>query len=529
MLPSLASRRESRAIRSLWVRDRGVSYHVPVGLLRRVRTGRVRVAQPGDGPLLLAGATVVLLFVAAIAITLIVGDTALTAGAVTAFVLVAITYPVVRWMARADRDPDLVWVLMSGLFAHLFGAIAIYATIKVAFDGVADANLYHGGGVSVFDGIRAGSTEWQLGETLEAFPPETERIGIIVGLLYVFTGPSVYAGFFAFSWFSYVGLVLMTRGLRWGMPNARHRRYEYIVMFLPSLLFWPGAIGKEAWMLLCLGFIAYGAGRILGPTPHFSGFVSVGVGITGATLIRPHVALVAAGALGVALLASVLGGGSRRHGGGRRSLIMRVVLLVVVVVLGLSASASVVERFSGGGESVVTTESVLDEARDRTFVGGSKFVTQPISSPIDVPYAIVSVVMRPFPWEAVSVPGLMSALESVLFVWLAWSGRRGISHFLGNLWRRPYLVFAMTYSMAFIVAFSNISNAGLLARQRTQLFPLLLVIVVLSERRWWDDTEDSGPVSGPARPFATSDRYTASRGSPLDSGEVRGDQEDGNC
>ena len=31
------------------------------------------------------------------------------------------------------------------------------------------------------------------------------------------------------------------------------RRYALLVLFLPSLLFWPSSIGKEAWMTLALG------------------------------------------------------------------------------------------------------------------------------------------------------------------------------------------------------------------------------------------------------------------------------------
>jgi uncharacterized membrane protein len=45
--------------------------------------------------------------------------------------------------------------------------------------------------------------------------------------------------------------------------------------------------------------------------------------------------------------------------------------------------------------------------------------------------------------------------------------------------RRPYLVFCMAYVVAFVIGFSFIANFGILARQRVQALPALLVLVAL--------------------------------------------------
>ena len=45
--------------------------------------------------------------------------------------------------------------------------------------------------------------------------------------------------------------------------------------------------------------------------------------------------------------------------------------------------------------------------------------------------------------------------------------------------RNPYLAYVVGYSTLFIVAFSNVGNIGILARQRTQLLPILLTLLAL--------------------------------------------------
>ena len=47
------------------------------------------------------------------------------------------------------------------------------------------------------------------------------------------------------------------------MADGDARRYAALVFLLPSLLFWPSSIAKEAWILACLGLAAYGAAKML--------------------------------------------------------------------------------------------------------------------------------------------------------------------------------------------------------------------------------------------------------------------------
>ena len=103
-----------------------------------------------------------------------------------------------------------------------------------------------------------------------------------------------------FSWVAFLGLILFSRAIRIALPTADHRRYDLLLFFLPTLVFWPSSIGKEAWMVAMLGLASYGAARLF--THRVSGLVPFGLGIVGASVVRPHMALMILAALGPAWL-----------------------------------------------------------------------------------------------------------------------------------------------------------------------------------------------------------------------------------
>jgi hypothetical protein len=79
----------------------------------------------------------------------------------------------------------------------------------------------------------------------------------------------------------------------------------------------------------------------------------------------------------------------------------------------------------------------------------------------------------------------LSGLESLallgLVIWTLptmWANRRIVR-------RTPYMMLSMAFTGAFVIAFSAIFNLGILARQRSQVIPFLLVVIVgLGWRKW---------------------------------------------
>ncbi len=74
--------------------------------------------------------------------------------------------------------------------------------------------------------------------------------------------------------------------------------------------------------------------------------------------------------------------------------------------------------------------------------------------------------------------------------------------------RRPYVTFALTYTLGFVIAFANIGNFGILARQRSQLLPLFAVLLCLPPVR-----RALAPAPAAARDeAATGDRHPVPAG-----------------
>ena len=72
----------------------------------------------------------------------------------------------------------------------------------------------------------------------------------------------------------------------------------------------------------------------------------------------------------------------------------------------------------------------------------------------------------------------MSGIEgTALLILILWKFPRMVRN-ARLLRRKPYLMFSLLFVVGFIVLFSTVLNLGILARQRTQMLPLLLALIV---------------------------------------------------
>ena len=125
--------------------------------------------------------------------------------------------------------------------------------------------------------------------------------------------------------------------------------------------------------------------------------------------------------------------------------------------------------------------SVLAETTRRTSVGDSKFTTSSSGSfsPLQFPMAMVTILFRPFLFEAHNAQMLITAIESTLLLGLTLSRARLIGRAIRNFRRLPYVTFVVVYGALFALAFSSIANFGILARERAQLLPFFLVLLAV--------------------------------------------------
>ncbi|MEY2461183.1 MAG: hypothetical protein QOG30_3013, partial [Acidimicrobiaceae bacterium] len=108
---------------------------------------------------------------------------------------------------------------------------------------------------------------------------------------------------------------------------------------------------------------------------------------------------------------------------------------------------------------------------------------------------------RPFPTE-VSGTAFFTGLEGVMLAGLFVVSWRRLRRVLRMSLRNAYVAFAVGYTFVFIYAFSSISNFGILARERSQFFPVLFVLLAIPKRtpdaEVSDEIDDDALVAAPA-------------------------------
>ena len=388
-------------------------------------------------------------------------------------VLLVLSVPVANRAARLDGGAIGRIVLVAAAVKVLVAPLLRYWMAFSLYGGSADASLYHRSGALLAPLFRQG-----IYRDLGAISG-TRFIEILTGQVYAFTGPTRLGGFMVFSWLSFLGLYLFYRAFRTAYPDGDGRRYALLVFFFPTLFFWPSSIGKEAFMLLALGACALGAAQLV--VGRLRGFAWLTLGLWGATVVRPHMALiVGAGLVAAATLAAVRGGvqGERRRRGRLGS-----ALLLVGLLLASSTLIGVTERFFGlQSLNAQTAQETLDETTRRSGEGGSTFTGFSPNNPVGFALAGVTVLFRPFPLEVRSPQGVLTSLEGVALLVICGLSLRRLRRLPLELFRRPYLAFGVAYTFAFVYAFSSLGNFGILARQRSQLLPLLFVILCIPER-----------------------------------------------
>lgn len=385
---------------------------------------------------------------------------------VTVPVVVAVNVFLIWRVSRREDERWLAGMLGLGLAAKLTGALIRYYVAYVLYAGAADAQRYNLYAAGRYELWRQGIITWEWGGK-----QGTQYMELITTAVYTVVGPSPIAGFVVFASLAFWGQYLLFRAFRIAVPAGDGRRYALLVLFLPSMLYWPSSIGKEAWLMLFAGVTALGAARFF--TSQRGALILLVLGAVGITLLRPHLAVLLFTALAVAQLFRPTG----RQATGVLSKIGGLTVLVAAGVILTSQSASVlgIDDFSWQAVS----ESVDQASAQASEGGGSAFESAPIRSPADVPSAVVTVVLRPFPWEASNVQMLAQGLEGLLLLVLLARAWPKLRHLFTVMRRSPFITFAVVYAACFIWAFSGFGNFGILARQRVLMLPFFLVLLAL--------------------------------------------------
>jgi hypothetical protein len=371
----------------------------------------------------------------------------------------------------------VVNVMYLGLAVKMTGALVRYWVAFDAYGGQTDAERYHEYGSDAAEAVWRGEAAWSSilpGGTGTRFMERFTSFVLSV------TGTSKLAAFMTF----------FVKSACIAIPGLRRRRYAALCVLAPSVVYWPSSIGKESWMMVTLGIGTYGVTRLLMRRGFVVPIVLAGLGLGGAALVRPHMSAIWLAGVSPALVLALVRGRTER---GRRSgrIADRAALLIVIAVaaIGLSLSASATVRYLNPNEddSAPTSASITDilsETTRRTSEAGSNFTPMTVSDTSDWPIASARTLTRPLLIEARGLGQLFSALELTAFFLLCAVTYRRVLNLPRLLLSNAFVAFAMTTLFLGGLAYSSFANLGVLTRQRSLLFPFLLLLPCLPLRVW---------------------------------------------
>jgi hypothetical protein len=432
-----------------------------------------------------AAAYLILLALAMTRVSYDVWGALVVAPALTAGSLILLTRA-----RRREVDPWIGKLLVVAFVTKMLGAVVRYAVTFEVYAGRADAGGYHG------SGRRLAAAFWN-GTWDQVYAAEVPKMGgtefmrLVTGVVYIFTGPTKLGGFLVFSCLGFWGLYGFYRAFRIGFPEGDHRRYAVLLFFLPSLLYWPSSIGKEAWMLFTLGIAAWGAALVL--RYRSRGYVVLGLGLAGTAAVRPHITLLLFVALFIAYLWR-----RRSWVESHTGLLGRMAGIGLMVLVGGLVLTQAADFFHLQDLDPAGVQQVLDRTQDQSSKGASQFSVSRPKSPGEYPDAVVTVLFRPYPWEAGNAQALVASVEGTLLALLFVVSLPRLARLPRLLVSTPYLLFAVAYILMFVFAFSSVGNFGIITRQRTQVFPFVLVLLALPLPVRRSESERLAAVGPPA-------------------------------
>lgn len=231
-------------------------------------------------------------------------------------------------------------------------------------------------------------------------------------------------------------------------------------------------------MLLFIAIASYGAVRLFSEyRPRWLPVLMFGV--AGAGIIRSHMGLLIMLSLGAAI---ALGRRPQlKEANFRRLVSLAGMALVLAGALAFAIQDFGIDLSGGINDELVQEEldPVFSGVESQTDKGGSAVEGNAIRSIADVPQGVLRVLFSPLPYEAHNAQALVnSVLEGTfllgLFVWRM----PAIVRNFRKRWREPYMMYALVYVTGFIFGHSAVLNLGIMARQRSQAIPLVLVILV---------------------------------------------------
>jgi hypothetical protein len=372
------------------------------------------------------------------------------------------------------RHPDETWIgqfLVLGVIVKVTASFLRNLTLVVGYENGGDAVTYDEFGHKFAAAWRGNGVVPVLDDLRK-----TNFVKWFTGVVYYGIGANRIAGFFFFALLAVIGSYFWYRATVDAVPGMNKRLYLALVLFVPSIAFWPSSIGKEALMQLGIGTATLGISYLLRQRL----LLGLAIAAPGGWLlwvVRPHVLALVTIAAGCAYVV----GHVRSRGTGVGSLVGRPVGMLVLALL-MAFTVSQATKSLGMSEfSLSAVETELNTVSDQTGQGGSQFDNGGNSlSPTDLPEGLVTVLLRPLPFEAHSPFELLASIESVAVLVLIIKRFPSVRTSFRQARGSPFLLYCIVMLLLYAMTFSSFQNFGLLVRQRSLVMPALFVLVAIN-------------------------------------------------
>src|SRR5215831_3574156 len=233
-------------------------------------------------------------------------------------ILLGLGLVIVRRVSEAEGgDPWLRRALTVCLILHLVAAPLQIWMVNHLYGGIADYNRYDSQGATLAMGFR--HFDFSIPPGVVGGIVSNGAVSIVAGVVFAIVGTSQASAFLVMSFLSFIGIVFFYRAFLVTFSGKGHRRYGYLIFFLPTLILWTSDVSKEAMMTFCLGIAAYGCARILAGQATFGSWLLIIAGAAGGSFIRPNEMVLEIGGFTVAMFFRPLSSNTKFQAGRRTS------------------------------------------------------------------------------------------------------------------------------------------------------------------------------------------------------------------
>jgi hypothetical protein len=394
-----------------------------------------------------------------------------------------IMVPLLRVVRRHPERGHLLRIVYGGMFLRLLFAVAHLLVGFVVYGGAIDFVGYHDLAGTFIDSF--------LSPADPLAPPEEASLDrgsvanfvtiVVLAVLRIVVGPQFIGLFLVTAAAGTVAAWLFYRAFEIRFPDARGRRFYAAILFLlPSVGFWSIFLGKDVVVFLCLAVATYAVARLVDGLSSRA-VLLLAAALLGLFLIRAPVGI----GVAVAALCTVILRPLRWHGPEAwLRPVQRAVVAIAIVVGFYPLATGVLLRM---GVQEITLEALAERAAMQhqgfaATAGGTQMesmlvATDPVSVALFLPYGIMTLLFRPFLWEAHNALALVAGVENLFFMGLCVWRAPAIMRSLRTAVRSPFLVFTVVAFVMTTVALSFQWNLGATARLRTMALPFLLLLM----------------------------------------------------